>query len=340
VTVALDATYSLGAALSGVGVYSSRLIEALLEAAPEWRFLLCYRVHRFFRSRSRPPARRVLLQEPLNVLLPRRAALFHGLNQRLPRYRFRRSVATFHDLFVMTAEYSSSDFRQRFTALAREAAERADALIAVSGHTARQVEELLGVDRRRIRVIYHGVDPPDEAAPAERGRPFLLHVGAVQTRKNILRLLEAFAHAPRELELVLAGSEGYGAEAIRQRAAENPRIRLLGYVARERLEELYRTAEALVFPSLDEGFGIPVLEAMAAGLPVVTSNRGATAEVAGEAALLVDPLDVAGLAAAIERVVQDRELRMDLIRRGRERAAQFTWERAARETLKLYRELL
>lgn len=157
-------------------------------------------------------------------------------------------------------------------------------------------------------------------------------------RKNIARLVEAVETL--DVDLVLAGSDGYGAAEIHARIEASParkRIRCLGYVDRATLDDLYRTAAALVFPSLDEGFGIPVLEAMAAGLPVVTSNRGGTAEAAGDAAVLVDPTDVEAIRAGIERAFGDTT---DLVRKGRERAAQLTWARAARETLAVYRELL
>jgi glycosyltransferase involved in cell wall biosynthesis len=346
-TVALDATYSLGPALSGVGVYSRGLLRALLPAAPDLRFLLCYRANRFFRAlgdASLPSnGSRRLLEEPWNLLLPRRARLFHGLNQRLPRYRFPRAVATFHDLFVMTAEYSAPDFRTRFTALARDAALRADAIIAVSRHTACQVEQLLHVDPSRIRVVHHGVNPVPLVQAEKPARPFLLHVGALQTRKNLLRLVEAFETLPEDLDLVLAGSDGYGAPAIHDRIATSPvrnRIRCLGYVDPHQLHTLYRTAAVLVFPSLDEGFGLPILEAMSAGLPVVTSHAGATAEVAGDAALLVDPADASAIAAGVRRTLDDSALRDRLIRDGLARSAEFTWDRAARDTLAVYRDLL
>ncbi len=355
-TVALDASYSLGPDLSGVGVYCARLIETLTAAAPQDRFLLCYRANRFFRSllAAKLPAnaRRRLLEEPLNLLLPRRARLFHGLNQRLPRYSFARTVTTFHDLFVMTGEFSTPEFRQRFTALARDAAARSDHILAVSAYTARQVEALLGVEPGRLTVVHHGVDPVPVFEPADLAafrqrqrleRPFLLHVGAIQARKNTRRLVEAFQELPPEVDLVLAGSDGYAAAEIRQAIAHSParqRIRSLGYVDRATLDRLYRSATALAFPSLDEGFGFPVLEAMSAGLPVVTSNRAAMCEVAGDAALLVDPTDVPALAAALRRVLDDTALRDTLTRRGRARASEFCWERAAAETLAVYRRLV
>ena len=132
-------------------------------------------------------------------------------------------------------------------------------------------------------------------------------------------------------------------EAILARIAQSPRkadIQVLGYVSRERLTELYARASVFAFPSLDEGFGMPVLEAMAAGLPVLTSNRSALAEVSGEAALLADPTDAAAIAAALGRLTTDDALRRDLIGRGLERASGFTWEKAVAKTWTVYRELL
>ncbi len=354
--IGLDASYSLGPALSGIGVYCDQLIRSLAAGAPESQFILCYRANRFFRSLLDPlPApntARRLLEEPLNWLLPRRVPLFHGLNQRLPRYRFPRSVTTFHDLFVLTGEYSTAEYRQRFAELARDAVARSDHIVAVSHHTASRLQDLLRVEPSRITVVHHGVEPLPDLTPEERAAfcqscrlepPFLLHVGAIQERKNIRRLVEAFETLDSDLHLVLAGSDGYGAAQIRARIAASPaaaRIRVLGYVARPVVERLYRAATALAFPSLDEGFGLPVLEAMSAGLPVVTSNRAALAEVAGDAALLADPTDTAAIAAALRRIVTDSSLRSELIRKGRQRAAQFAWPRAAAETLGVYRRLL
>jgi len=339
--IALDATYSVGENLSGVGVYSRQILFGLASAHPEARFLLCYRPHRFLRSLvQRLPAncsRRLLFE----THAPRPAVLFHGLNQRLPRVRFRRVVSTFHDLFVLTGDYSSAEFRRRFAELARTAAERSDLIIAVSEFTASQVRDLLGVEPSRIRVVPHGVLPhagPD--LPRER---LILHVGAIQRRKNIARLVEAFEQVAAEWRLVLAGSLGFGAEEILRRIDESPRrenIQVLGYVPGRQLARLYARASVFAFPSLDEGFGMPVLEAMAAGVPVLTSNRPALAEVSGDAAFLVDPADGAAIAAALGRLTTDDALRRDLIGRGLKRAANFTWERAAAKTWAVYRELV
>jgi glycosyltransferase involved in cell wall biosynthesis len=341
-TIALDATYSLGEELSGVGLYSHEILHGLARAHPETRFDFCYRSHRYWRARGlKLPAnaRRRLLAGPLG---PRSADLFHGLNQRLPQMRLGRSIATFHDLFVMTGEYSTAEFRARFTEQAREAAARASAIIAVSAFTKTQVVQLLGVDPGRVHVVHHGA----RALPYPRGverEKVILNVGAIQMRKNIARLVEAFETLDDSWRLVLAGSFGYGAEEIRRRIAASPagrRIAVLGYVPTAELAAWYARAAVFAFPSLDEGFGMPLLEAMAVGTPIVTSNVSALPEVAGDAALLVNPHDPEALAAALHRLVNDRDLRHDLAQKGRARVATFTWDKAVRETWDVYRNLL
>lgn len=354
--IAVEATHVLDRNPSGVGVYSRRLIEELLRAAPDDRFTLAYRSNRLFRAlREGNPgrnSRRALLEEPWTRFWAAGVDLFHGLNQRAPRTRFAKTVTTFHDLFVMTGEYSTADYRERFTALAREAAQRSDRIIAVSSFTGGQVADLLGFPRDRIDVIPHGVDPPRIASEEEtetlRKRlelpgPFVLHVGAIQARKNVARLAAAFEGLDEQVTLVLAGGEGYGAGEISAAIDRSPargRIRRLGYVDAETRRLLYQSASVLAFPTLDEGFGLPVLEAMAARTPVVCSNRSAVPEAAGDAALLVDPFDVDAIRDALRRVLEDAELAERLRRQGVERAAGFTWERAARETLAVYRRVV
>lgn len=339
-TFALDATYSLGEDLSGVGVYSREILYGVAKAHPESRFRFCYRPHRYLEARREAlPAncRRALLLDRL----PPRAALFHGLNQRLPARVRHPAVATFHDLFVLTGDYSTPEFRRRFAAQARDAAARADLIIAVSAFTARQVEELLGVERARLRVIHHGVRAP---APGGGAREkVVLHVGAVQRRKNVARLVEAFEALGPDWRLVLAGGAGFGAEEIFRRieaSRARGRITVTGYLPRAELDRWYKSAAIFAFPSLDEGFGMPVLEAMAAGLPVVTSSRSALPEVAGDAALLVDPLDTGALADALHRLAAEPGLRETLTTRGFARAAGFTWEKAAEATWLVYKELV
>jgi len=344
--IALDATYSVGENLSGVGVYSRELMRALAAAHPDQRFAYCYRPHRYLRSfGSALPANahRTLLYEPI---FPSGRNFFHGLNQRVPEIRFHRTVTTFHDLFVLTGDYSTPEFRSRFAEQARRAAAESDAIIAVSEFTAGQVEELLGVERARIHVVHHGADHVADhpAPPAARDREnIVLHVGAVQKRKNIARLVEAFERTPRGWKLVLAGSAGFGAAEIFARIGSSPRreeIEILGYVSAAELAQWYGRARIFAFPSLDEGFGMPVLEAMAAGVPVVAARRAALPEVCGDAALLVDAEDVAAIAAALEHLMGDRAAAERLVEAGRDRAREFSWQKAASETWRVYQSLL
>ncbi len=346
--IGLDATYALDREPTGVAVYSREILNGVAELCAlgqlrpaEGQLNAYVRPHRLRTAwRAALPgnvSRRLLV----DALAPG-VAMFHGLNQRLPPRKKNRFTVTFHDLFVMTGEYSTPEFRQRFSTLAREAAERADLIIAVSHFTATQVRDLLGVAPGRIRVIYHGVHAAPPPAPIAQRQPWLLHVGALQSRKNILSLVEAFEQTTLGWRLKLAGGLGYGSAAILDRIARSPRqsdIDIMGYVSRAELESLYANCSALAFPSLDEGFGIPVLEAMAYGLPVVTSLRSATMEVAADAAVMTDPTSVDSIAAGLHRVMTDQTLRQALQQAGLARATAFPWARAVAETAAVYREL-
>jgi glycosyltransferase involved in cell wall biosynthesis len=341
VRIALDATYSTDSQPTGIGTYSQALLIGLAERYPQDRFLHCYRPKQFLKtvkSRRRNVSRRLLYP----ALLGPRADVFHALNQRVERRPAKKVVTTFHDLFVMTEEYSSPAFRARFADQARRAAANSDLIIAVSQFTANQVSELLGFDPSRIRVIPHGVSPPSPQLARKREK-IILFVGALQVRKNVARLVEAFEHTPPDWRLILAGaSTGYRAESIMQRIRNSPsrdRIQITGYLWPAELQTLYSRASIFAFPSLDEGFGIPLLEAMAHGVPVITSNRPALVEVAGDAALLVDPEKTEDIEGTLNELIFDPHLRADLAQRGRDRASLFPWERAITETSSVYQEL-
>jgi glycosyltransferase involved in cell wall biosynthesis len=334
--IALDASYSLGQNLSGVGVYSREILFGLAAQRPDTKFLFSYRPHRFLASfQDSLPAnasRRILFGAP-------RADLFHALNQRVDA-RAKRTVATFHDLFVMTSDYSSPEFRARFTAQARQAADQSDLLIAVSQFTAGQMETLLNVKPERIRVIPHGVHIPVESTTKREN--IVLFVGAIQRRKNVARLVRAFETMPEGWRLVLAGSQGWGAEEELRAVESSPRrqaIDVPGYVSTAELNSLYDRARIFAFASLDEGFGMPVLEAMARGIAVVTSRRSALPEVAGDAALLVDPENVEELSEALRNLASNEDARDELAQRGRARAGEFRWESAVERTWAVYQEL-
>ena len=259
-------------------------------------------------------------------------------------------VATVHDLAFHhqpeTFPASGRRFHERAT---RIVAAEAALVLVPSAATARDLVDGYGLERGRVRVVPLGAEPapdPLDLAPARElladlgvPGPFLLAVGTVEPRKNLQRLLEAFgacASALPEHRLVVAGPAGWGPRLRPTGAAE--RVAFAPAVSQAQLHGLYRLADGLAYPSLYEGFGLPVLEAMAHGTPVLTSDRSSLPEVAGDAALLVDPLDPDAIAAGLVCLVDDRALRERLADAGPRRAARFTWAATAQATWAAYRE--
>jgi glycosyltransferase involved in cell wall biosynthesis len=364
-TIALDATYSADPQLTGIGVYSRRLIESLLTLETRHRFLICYRLSRFGRRQhflrpgSVPGAQARfslrVYQEPLTFWLPWQAQLFHSLAQRPPAFHFRQEIVTVFDIFPITGEnYSTADFREKFSDLLLQAVGRATRVITASHTTEKLLISRAQVPPEKIRVIPLGVDPPAVVlSPEERRRErarilggegeMVLSVGVLQTRKNTLNMLRALKTLPANYQLVLSGGNGYGSETIHEfirTESLGERVKLLGYIDDAQLPHLYQAASVFLFPSLEEGFGIPVLEAMAAGIPVVTSNVSSMPEVGGEAALYVDPHDSADIAQKVLQAVEDSALRAGLVQKGLARASEFTWRRTAEATLAVYDEIL
>ena len=264
------------------------------------------------------------------------------------------AVVTIHD--VMPIRFPAMFrpwYRHYVGVVTPRLARRARAVITVSNAAKEEIVDWLGVDAERVIVVPHGVDPafrpfaPDDPQAEEMRRRydlprhFVLAVGSIEPRKNLPRLLEAIEALrgrPRTSDIVLvhAGPEGWRpAEATRRRGSPQL-VRLLGYVPDADLRALYGLARVFVYPSLWEGFGMPVLEAMACGCPVVTSNLSSLPEVAGDAAVLVDPTSVDDIARGIAAVWDDDGLRACMVERGRAHARQFTWARVARETAAVY----
>ncbi len=266
------------------------------------------------------------------------------------------AVVTLHDLAI----YRHPDFfPQRQTLSTRvlvpRSLRRAAAIICPSQHTADDAAALFDIARERLKVIPHGfngafgrpVPPPALAAVRTRYRVperYVLFNGTLQPRKNLETALFAVAEARRRdpVALVVVGARGWRDQPALDRIQSlglQDAVHLLGYVPVQDLPALYTQAQAFLFPSLYEGFGLPVLEAMACGTPVIASNRTSIPEVAGPAALLVDPADREGWAAALIAVLQDGELRARLASAGRARSLQFSWEECARAHLAVYREV-
>ncbi len=285
---------------------------------------------------------------PFPEWFSRGADLFHCTNQTRKPPRRVPFTATIHDLTCWKMPEMHADANVRAD---REFAEcvlpRAAGIIAVSEATRRDAIEILRIPPERIRTIYNGVSSAyfDAPAPPPRPKPYALFVGTIEPRKNVDRLLDAWQSLPADIraeyELLLAGGAGWrcGPTIERLRNAP-PGVRWLGYFPEPRLPELIRGAEMLVYPSLYEGFGLPVAQAMACGTPCITSHLSATAEIAGDAALLVDPLSVEEIRSAILRLIEHPEERARLSRAGRARAERlFRWERAARESLEFFRSV-
>lgn len=364
-TIALDATYTVDPQPSGIAVYSRKLVETLAELDTHHRFLICYRLSRWSRRRqflcprgagvAGPTFATRLFQEPLTFWLPWQAEVFHSLAQRPPAFRFKKEIVTIHDLFPVTGrDYSTPEFQRKFAALLIQAAERAARIITPSTYTAEQLVRHLGTPREKIRVVPEGVELPARImSPEERrrererlvgtGRTMVLNVGVLQTRKNIINALKALERLPETYRLVLVGGNGHGSEAIhayiRERGLDR-RVALFGHVEAHLLPAFYQAADVFLFPSLEEGFGLPVLEALANGLPVVAANTSALPEVGGDAALYVNPAEPEDIAEKVKRVVEDAELRAALVDKGLKRVQEFSWRRTAEATLSVYEEVL
>lgn len=284
---------------------------------------------------------------PVLDWLGARTDIFHHSSQQLRRApRGCRITATLHDMTcrLMPEMHTAANVRaeRQFTArVLRQAA----GCIAVSAHTRDDAVRLLDLDPARIRVIHCGVAPAFfDAAPRPAARPYVLFVGTLEPRKNIAALLDGWALLPADLreafDLLLAGPQGWGHAdiAARLRAAP-PGVRYLGYVPEAELPGLTAGASVFVYPSLYEGFGLPLAQAMAAGVAAVTSNLSSLPEVAGDAALLVDPRSPAEIAAALERLLTSPERRAELARRGRERAREYRWEVCAEKSWRFFEEV-
>jgi glycosyltransferase involved in cell wall biosynthesis len=356
---------------AGVSGYIRQLLAHLPAAAPDLRLTAFtpdvdldadLTVRRSARWDTRRPLRRILWEQLALPLLARQAQLdlLHGTVNVNPALALCPSVVTVHDLSFMRYPQAFPPMQRRYLqSQVRRSVRAARRVIAVSQATKQDVVELFGVPAERIDVVYNGVDASFCPAPVEQVEAFrrrqelpqryVLHLGTLEPRKNLVRLVQAFAqvkaHDPSQpsVKLVLAGGKGWDYDAIFAevgRLGLEQEVLFPGYVADQEVAWWYRAATVFVYPSLLEGFGLPVLEAMACGAPTVTSALSSLPEVAGDAALLVDPTSVDALAAALLRLLADAGLASDLRARGLAQAARFPWSRTAQATAAVYRHAL
>lgn len=362
----------LSSARTGVGHYCFSLLKNLLAFEKKHQYL-------GFASGTRPPIldelegalayRRIPLPTRFmhhvwtSLRVPRVDTflgvvdVFHATNYFVPPMRRARTVVTVHDLAILVhPEWCSPKIRRFFPKQIARCIREADAVLACSESTKLDAVRLLGVDPTRIAVVYEGIDEtlvPMERENAARhvhsrygvSSPYLLFVGTIEPRKNITGLLRAFSKIRDEMphKLVLVGGKGWyreDVEAVARELGVGERVSFVGYVSSHaELAAFYSAADLFVFPSLYEGFGLPILEAMACGCPVITADNSSMPEIAADAALCVNANDDMAIAEAVQRVLGDPTLRESLVSRGFERAKEFSWRKCAEATMNVYERL-
>ncbi len=354
---------------TGVGIYVLGLAERLPRLAPDDRFTyFSASLKERYPAREWPPNvrlvdRRVPVRAlnaawnrfgwpPIDRLVDRTLDLVHSPTPLLVPARRGRRIVTLHDLFFFKhPELVEGETRRDFVTLVRDHVKRADGVICVSEYTASEARRLLDVPDEKIAVTPHGVDPLFRERPRDEQvdealrrlrlpRGGILYLGSAEKRKNLVTLVMAYMTLARRRRLPPLVLAGPGSDWSQGGSRIGPQIVATGYLDKGDVRALMAASAMLVLPSLEEGFGLPVVEAMAAGLPVVCSQGSALAEVTGDAASLVDPHDVNGLAHAIERVLEDPALAAELRRRGLERSRAFEWGDTAARTLAFYRKVL
>lgn len=360
-------TYGMGQKLTGIGRYAVELTRNLRRMEPSLEIVLLnpypkstLEWYQEFETQPVPSLEMVPAAASIGNLVLHQAArrlkldILHdpcGIAPfAWPREGFKR-VVTIHDAIPLaTPEVQPLATRLIFRTLIPFSRLSADAVLTVSQHAAADLRKYAGLPAHKVHVTPNGAYPPPvlrhdeiehELHKLGLERPFFLYVGALTPRKNLPRVLEAFARFHAEFpkpKLAIVGPVTWGGEEVAQRKAEG--VVLTGYVSERALHALYYSATALVFPSLYEGFGLPALEAMYHGTPVIASNTSSFPEVMGEVGLLVDPTSAPAIAEAMKRFWASPTLREEQRQMGLERAKHFTWEETASKTLDVYRQIL
>ena len=354
----------------GIGTYIRNLLRQLARIDHDTEYVLLSRQEDLgVAAQLGPNFRAVLepspnysLQEQIHVpwvLRRERPHVFHAPHYVLPPAITCRSVVTIHDcIHLMFPQYLPNRAAYFYARASMWAAvKRSDCILTVSEASKRDILHFFNVAPEKIVVVYNAIDdhfwltPPQDEVSRVRERyqldhQFVLYVGNIKPHKNLVRLIEAFDELRRtgfeELKLLIIGDEISKLPSLRRavhRHKLHKHVRFLGYVSDDTLRVLYRLASVFVFPSLYEGFGLPPLEAMASGTPVVTSNQSSMPEVTGDAAIHVDPYDVGSIVGGIRRVLTDPELAASLRQRGPARAREFSWAQSVEKTRSVYQQV-
>jgi glycosyltransferase involved in cell wall biosynthesis len=359
VRIGLDISSASGS-YTGVGNYAFKIAQYLPRVAPndEWIFLgpspalmpALVRDNVRVVGSSRTGLARVLWEQTALPLHARREAvrLLHGADFSRPVLYRGPTANTVHGVSPFSDKPFYPPLKRAYKrALIRTALRYSDAIITVSEFTRNQVIERFNLEEGRVFAIHHGVENSGDLCEPKSDPPYVLFVGNLETRKNLAVLVEAFRILRTRFRvphrLVLAGAPGYGWEPVRsliERSGLSEAIDLPGYVSEAQLAQLYRSGALLAFPAFWEDFGLPVVEAMAAGMPVVCARAAALPEVAGDAAEYFDPSSAEDMATAMHRVLLSNDRWIELREKGLARAARFTWEESARKHVTVYRAVL
>jgi len=361
----------------GWGVYSYQLLKAILSIDQE-NIYRCF--YAFFRKGNRRfifndpvanlencvwtlPGRLLkLLWEDWKIMAAEDflgpVDVLHSPYEFLPKTRRTKTVVTVHDVtFLKHPDYLDPSFVRLYSRRIKHIVNKADKIIVDSQNTQKELLEFTNASPDRVSVIHPGVDPrfaplKDDIKLRDLKRrfgisgPYILFVGAADKDKNLNRLAEAFSRLiPKHdhLQLVFAGSLDWGYQSLQEKfvsLCEKNKLILTGFVNEMDLPVLYSGAQVLAIPSIHEGFGLPAVEAMACGVPVLSSNTSSLPEIVEDAAVQVDPYDVDHIAEGLRSLIEDKDIHLNCAKKGLERAKSFSWENTARQTIKIYKELL
>lgn len=343
---------------TGVGRYIEKLVGSMLDlTAEEFDYSLLYKLSRFSKRKDwwRPDRIKVRLFQEQFKLFFGKQDLIHGLDCYVPNWKKTIKLASIHDLAILKLKnqnISSQRFYDSRVRLYKQTAALADGIITISQTTAKDISEWLGVSEEKIFVTPLGVEEVYKPVSADRiedvkkkygiNRSYFLFVGSISERKNTERLVKAYglSKASDDIQLVLAGEKSFQWEKTAKEIESsnlNKKVIVPGYVDDEDLPALYSGAAGFLFPTFYEGFGLPILEAMSCGTPVLTGDKGAASETSGGHAVIVDVYDVEAIAEGIDKLVKTTQFQKD---EAMKYASEFTWKKCAQKTLEVYNHFL